>query len=137
MKFKSSDRSPSVVCGSNRLVFLRTFELRLMSVPNWAKKHKGDSGAGASLPGWAAKRTEAEAPELGEVRRCSEILLEMLIKLKLQGKLSAKDVCSLVYWAKGAGLQGAACTLAKDPNLIGGHFSENFDATTVKRLLSD
>ena len=81
MKFKSSDRSPSVVCGSNRLVFLRTFELRLMSVPNWAKKHKGDSGAGASLPGWAAKRTEAEAAELGEVRRCSEILLEMLIKL--------------------------------------------------------
>ena len=111
-------------------MFLRTVELRSMSIPNWAKKQKCASDAGPSLPGWAAKRTEAEVHNLSEARRCKEILLEILMKLKLQGKLSAKDVCSLVYWAKGAGLRGAACASAKDPILTGGHFSEHFDATT-------
>ena len=100
------------------------------ATPAWARKRPLEVDVDATLPTWARKRSSDSVAELKRVAECSAILLEMLIKLKMQGKLSAKDVCSLVYWGKGAGLQGVVCTLAKDPNLTGGHFSEHFDAIT-------
>ena len=45
----------------------------------------------------------------------------------MHGKLSAKDVCILSYWARGAGVQGKAASLAVKPSRTGGGFSEKFD----------
>ena len=43
-------------------------------------------------------------------------------------KLSAKDVCILSCWARGAGSQGKGASVAVKPSLTGGGFSEKFDA---------
>ena len=58
---------------------------------------------------------------------CSEEFLNMLVKLKLRGDISATSACGLAFWAKGAGLIGRGADLALNPNRTGGHFSEHFD----------
>ena len=59
---------------------------------------------------------------------CSAEFSDFLVHLKMHGKLSAKDVCILSYWARGAGVQGKGASLAVKPSRTGGGFSEKFDA---------
>ena len=56
-------------------------------------------------------------------------LANELIMLKITGKLSAKDVCTLMWWAERAGLpQGAATAFAMDPaSTQSGHYNRHFN----------
>jgi hypothetical protein len=98
----------------------------------WAKRHRpweqrtyetGD--VSESDVADDASSTDEESPLTQE--RCSEEFLNMLVTLKLSGKLSAKTACLLSYWASGGGLTGAGSQLALPPTRTGGAFSEHFD----------
>ena len=54
----------------------------------------------------------------------------MLIELKMRGTLTAKHVCVLAYWAKGAGVVSPGSDLAMHPKCTGGRFSAHFDHVT-------
>jgi len=58
---------------------------------------------------------------------CSQRFFDLLVELKMSGKLSAKTVCVLSYWAKGAGVCEPGSKLAFPPNRTGGHYSAHFD----------
>ena len=51
-----------------------------------------------------------------------------LLNLKNLGKLSAKDVCVLSHYAKGAGISGPATKLAFHPTESTGHYQRHLDA---------
>eukprot|EP00974_Lingulodinium_polyedra_P130032 11212289-Lingulodinium_polyedra.AAC.1 len=57
-------------------------------------------------------------------------LAEALIYLKVTGKLSAKDVCTLMWWAERAGLPaGPATAFAYTPDSNQtGHYNRHFNA---------
>ena len=67
--------------------------------------------------------------------KSGEILFEVLTGLKHNGKLSAKDVCIIGWWAAQAGAVGPVRALAKAPgDPSSGHYSMHFDSVcgTVK-----
>ena len=53
----------------------------------------------------------------------SQRLYNLLIDLKLSGKLSAKTVTTLAFWARGAGAKGMVGSLAYSPKSTGGNAS--------------
>ena len=56
--------------------------------------------------------------------------VDLLLDLKVKGKLSAKDVCTLCWHAKHAGAQGPAQDLAFRPDAPTGHFQRHLDTCT-------
>ena len=55
----------------------------------------------------------------------SQELADFLTDLKLKGKLSAKDICLIAWYAKIAGLTGAAADFAFRPNAPSGHYNRH------------
>ena len=62
--------------------------------------------------------------------KASSLFLSLLIYLKMTGKLSAKHVCILSFYAQAAGLTGEGGNLAMPPNRTGGNYSAHFDKQT-------
>ena len=60
----------------------------------------------------------------------SQRLFDLLVELKLSQRLSAKTVCTIAFWAKGAGVGEPASLLALSPKRTGGGPSEHFDRVT-------
>ena len=61
--------------------------------------------------------------------KSGEILFEVLTGLKHNGKLSAKDVCIIGWWAAQASAVGPVRALAKAPgDPSSGHYSMHFDS---------
>ena len=58
---------------------------------------------------------------------CSQVFMNMLVEMKMQGMISAKNACILSYWAKRGGLVPPGDALALPPTRTGGAFSEQFD----------
>jgi hypothetical protein len=58
----------------------------------------------------------------------SQELADLLGELKLRGKLSARDVCLISWYAKLAGLTGAAADFAFRPSAPTGHYNRHFKA---------
>ena len=54
-------------------------------------------------------------------------IFDLLVQLKMDGKLPARTVCILSYWAREAGIQGPGASLAMAPTRTGGAFSVHFD----------
>ena len=54
-------------------------------------------------------------------------LAELLLKLHVDGRLSAKDTCCLSYWAAKAGAKGPVKTLGHNPGAPTGHFQRHLD----------
>ena len=52
-------------------------------------------------------------------------LFKFLADLKVEGKLSAKDVCCITFYARASGCKGTAVLLAKRPNAPSGHCNRN------------
>ena len=65
-----------------------------------------------------------------------EEFVRQLVELKLTNILSAKQVCSIAFWATKAGLSGPASKLALRPDSQTGKFSRKFD-TFLGSLPSD
>jgi len=54
-------------------------------------------------------------------------LLDLLVDLKVQGKLSATNCCLISFWAARAGAAGGVQQLGKAPGASSGHYSSHFD----------
>ena len=54
-------------------------------------------------------------------------LAELLLRLHIDGRLSAKDTCTISHWAAKAGAIGPARSLAYPPNAPTGHFQRHLD----------
>ena len=55
-------------------------------------------------------------------------LADCLVFLKNKGKLSARDVCVLAYYAQHAGVTGPAVQYAFRPDAPSGHFQRHLDS---------
>ena len=64
-----------------------------------------------------------------QMRRTMGNSFKILVHLKMHGKLSAKDVRILSYWARGARVQRKGASLAVKSSRTGRGFSEKFDLT--------
>lgn len=54
-------------------------------------------------------------------------LAELLLQLHVSGRLKAKEVCCISYWAAKAGAVGPVSDLAHDPKAPSGHFQRRLD----------
>eukprot|EP00969_Alexandrium_andersonii_P294373 13010998-Alexandrium_andersonii.AAC.1 len=61
-------------------------------------------------------------------------LASLLMDLKRQGTLSAKQGCLIAFWATRAGAAGDVSRLAFRPNAPSGHFSRHWDAATGSKI---
>ena len=59
-----------------------------------------------------------------------QLFCDLLLDLKVRGKLSAKDVCVLSWYASKGGLGGGCQELAYRPDAPSGHFQRRLDAVT-------
>ena len=57
-----------------------------------------------------------------------EELISMIVELKLKGTLSAKEACTLCFWASRAGAGGEAGKLGLRPDCQSGRYSAHFDS---------
>ena len=74
--------------------------------------------------GWDASSSEGEATPA----EAGEELASLLIRLRLQGTLSAKQACVLAHWATAAGALGSCALFAVGPNAPSGHYQRRLDS---------
>jgi hypothetical protein len=79
----------------------------------------------------AAPNAEEKAMKAGNE------LAELLLKLHVDGVLSAKDTCCLSYWAAKAGAKGPVKTLGHNPDAPTGHFQRHLDRVAGLRGTSE
>ena len=65
----------------------------------------------------------------------SREVANMLIDLRLQSHLSARQVCTLAWWLAKAGLQGVVADLAVHPDRSSGQYSKHFDLIAGTRAV--
>ncbi len=78
---------------------------------------------------WDSEEEEEEQDQNISQEQASREFADMLIDLKTKGRLSARDVCVLSFYAKHAGLQGPACDFAFRPSAPTGHFQRHLDSS--------
>ena len=100
----------------------------VFSWENWEPSWAEAAGAGA----WADDFDDDfvyHAEEFSPAE-AGEELCQLIVDLKLQGKISAKIACYLSYWASKAGAAGPTSELALKPGAKDGSYSARFDVFT-------
>jgi hypothetical protein len=64
-------------------------------------------------------------------------LSELLLRCNVDGRLSAKDLCTIAYWASKAGALGPVRSLAHNPEAPSGHFQRHLDRVAGLRGAPD
>ena len=64
----------------------------------------------------------------GEAAASSLELADYLYSLRVNGSLSARDVCVIAWFGQKAGLKGAATDFAFRPDAPSGHYQRHLDA---------
>ena len=106
--------------------------------PAWLQRYHAKMQSAAEQPA-ASDSDDDAAGNLSHVspEEASARLYEYLVSLKEHGKLSARDVCTICFWARAANMIGQACTLAVSPARTGGNQSKHFDRITgVSEIMS-
>ena len=71
---------------------------------------------------------ESDDEDFPDVEVAGEELAAALVGLYLAGKLTAKSLCNLAWWAKHAGAKGRVAELAMRPSSPTGHFQRHLDS---------
>ena len=100
------------MASSSRGVTLHPWEVR--AAARLARGGDGDSDS------------EDDAPPEGEAAATE--LTHLLVSQLLAGKMSAKTVCSIAYWASRAGARGDIEKLSHRPDAPSGHFQRHLDS---------
>ena len=84
---------------------------RLKAGDDEGESYSWDSPAAPQRAGsytWDEEGSEHEALDDERLtdEQCGKVMLDLLLKLKEQGRLFATDVCLLAYWAERAGAKG-------------------------------
>ena len=93
------------------------------SLPEVDERAEGGSQASADASSAAA----GSLPEVDERAEAGAQLAEVLIGMHISGRLQAKEVCVLSYWASKAGAVGPARLFARRPDSATGHFQRHLD----------
>lgn len=96
-----------------------------MASSSWEHRDYSFLVADPTLPGDDSD-AETDVEDLSP-DECSARLFAFLVSLKMAGTLSAKQVATIAFWARGAGCRGQAADLALSPTRTGGGYSEHFD----------
>lgn len=85
-----------------------------------------EAGYGEEVPGaeWDDSASDGDVPP----QQAGEEFADLLVRLRLQGTLSAKQACVLAHWATLAGAVGPATQFAARPSLPTGHYQRRLDA---------
>ena len=100
--------------------------------PAWQLRYEERVDADARMATQPAVDDSDEEEDLALLTplEASQRLYDMLVKLKERGRLSARDVCTIAFWAKAANVVGAVCDLALSPAQGGGNHSKHYDKVT-------
>lgn len=90
---------------------------------------------GGEDPGWGHAGSDSE-DELGP-EDCQEALASMLANLYFEGKLSAKNLCVLSFWAVKSGAKGQVEDFAMHPKASTGHYQRHLDSALGLKEHSD
>ena len=64
-------------------------------------------------------------------REAVQLLFDYIVSMTMMGQvMSAKDACTLCWWAERAGAAGPLKEIAVRPDSTGGHFSRKFQQAT-------
>ena len=85
------------------------------------------------MQGGPAQDDPGRVSEKEKKQEAGRELAEMLLSLHVDGRLSAKDTCTLSYWAYKAGAEGPVKDLAHNPKAPSGHFQRHLDKTAGLR----
>ena len=97
--------------------------------PPRRESQRRQSEGQSSQHSWEAPR-EAQEPQGAENSDMSEAgleLAELLLQLRTEGRLTAKDTCLIGYWASQAGAQGPVKELGLGPGRPTGHYQRHLD----------
>jgi len=105
------------------------------------------SASSRSWEGWSASswlNEEPTGPDDDEfdynavpVDIATEELFLLIVQLKLQGSLSAKQACCIAFWASKSGVQGEVAKLGLRPDSQSGKFSRRFDEVAGTKPSAD
>ena len=87
----------------------------------WEDPRRQDQDEGSGDESDPENNLDAEGVEAGQY------FISMLLHLHYTGKMSAKTVCCLCWWAKQAGIQGPAKDYAYKPTAQSGKFQRHID----------
>jgi hypothetical protein len=88
-------------------------------------------GVSAAERTWEAERGEpadSDEVEPDDGAESGDIMAQLLLSMLFNGKMSAKNVCIVSYWAQKKGAQGKVCELAQNPCSPSGHFQRRLDS---------
>ena len=106
----------------------------------FAFDHVGPEGVDADADGGAFPGSfgeEGEGEELSP-EQANQELFDFLVHLKLTGRLSARDVCTLAHYSTVAGLGGPVATLSFRLDAPSGHYNRHFNSVLrFEDLLAD
>lgn len=80
---------------------------------------------------WEVESDHEAIPEGSAARY---VLAEFLLTLHLEGRMSAKALCTISYWAARAGAQGRVRDYAHRPDAPSGHFMRHVDSTNGEKM---
>ena len=75
---------------------------------------------------WDDSESDDDISSLSE-EECGERFASMLVELYMSGRMTAKTVCTLAYWAKHGGIKGSAKTFAMTPTSQAGHCARRME----------
>ena len=79
---------------------------------------------GAHVPFFENSDAEEEAEPDPEGAEAGDVLGQTLLNMLLAGKMSAKSLCTISYWATRAGAQGGVTKFALSPDSQSGKFQQ-------------
>ena len=88
------------------------------------------SGGSASWENWDFGAHPAVGEEEFTPQQAGQQLVDVLIDLKLAGRINATMACIISYWAAKAGAQGPCSQLGQRPDQGSGQYSRHFDKFT-------
>ena len=92
------------------------------------EESSGGAGSSGDLPNWRipGDSDSDDDDKVPSQEEAGEMLCDYLLEAHISGRLTAKDVCLLSFWAKHAGAKGVD-DLAKAPNTQSGNFKRHLD----------
>ena len=89
-----------------------------------------------SWENWAAgsaagdSEAEEDVPAGMTLEQAGQQFVDLLIDMKLAGRINATQACIISFWAAKAGARGPCSELGKRPGLQSGKYSMSFDKFT-------
>jgi hypothetical protein len=98
-------------------------------------QHEWERSDSENSCGWGSDSDDAADADLSKLsaEEAGDVLAQHLIDLQSRGVLSARWVCTLVFFAKRAGAAGFVGKVAFNPNSNSGHFQRHLESVLLHK----